>query len=177
VSTAGAPVHSINGGSTYYFRAPADSGQRIVPTGGNALAVGMIEARIRSPILPNILQWAVFLDGGAVWNVGSTDQSIAYSTIRWTPGIGVRVHTGVGLLRVDVAYNPYQPVIGAAFYDAPVKAGGALFCVSPGNTLPVTVVSGVVTQAAGSCPSSYQPPLQSSFFHRLAFVLTLGEAF
>ncbi|MGH7654455.1 MAG: BamA/OMP85 family outer membrane protein [Gemmatimonadaceae bacterium] len=177
VSTAGAPVHSINGGSTYYFRAPADSGQRIVPTGGNALAVGMIEARIRSPILPNILQWAVFLDAGAVWNVGSTDQSIAYSALRWTPGIGVRVHTGVGLLRVDVAYNPYQPVIGAAFYDTPVKSGGALFCVSPGNTLPVTLVSGVVTQAAGSCPSSYQPPLQPSFFRRLAFVLTLGEAF
>ena len=102
---------------------------------------------------------------------------IAYSTIRWTPGIGVRLHTGVGLLRVDVAYNPYQPVEGAAFYDAPVKSGGALFCVSPGNTLPVTVVSGVVTQATGTCPSSYQPPLQSSFFRRLAFVLTLGEAF
>jgi hypothetical protein len=41
----------------------------------------------------------------------------------------------------------------------------------------VTVAGGVVTQATGSCPSSYQPPLQSSFFRRLAFVLTLGEAF
>ena len=181
-------------GDTAYFRAsttaPGQS-QRTVPTGGNALAVGMIEARIRSPFLPNILQWAVFLDGGAVWNVGKAGESIAYNTLRWTPGIGVRVHTGIGVLRVDVAYNRYQQPAGAAYYDAPVAlaaGGGALFCVSPGNTLPVTLVPtpatpgstnmvNVPTQAGGSCPAAYQPPLQSSFFRRLAFVLTLGQAF
>jgi outer membrane protein insertion porin family/translocation and assembly module TamA len=169
--------------SGMYYRARVDTdvrGQgtvRTVPTGGNALAVGMIEARIRSPFLPNLLQWAVFLDGGAVWNVGEVDESVAFNTLRWTPGIGVRIHTGIGVLRVDAAYNPYQQPLGAAFYDAPVAAGGALFCVSPGNTLPVTTVGGIATQAAGTCPSSFQPRLQSSFFRRLAFVLTLGEAF
>ena len=170
-------------GDSVYFQASnidKNQSQRTVPTGGNALAVGMIEARIRSPFLPNILQWAVFLDGGAVWNVGKAgENSMAFNTLRWTPGIGVRVHTGIGVLRVDVAYNPYQQPTGAAYYDAPVAAGGALFCVSPTNTLPVTVPAAVLppTQATGSCPSSYQPPLQSSFFRRLAFVLTLGEAF
>jgi hypothetical protein len=50
--------------------------------------------------------------------------------------------------------------------------------VSPGNTLRVTEdQTGVVQQATGTCPSSFQPPLQSSWFRRLTFVLTLGEAF
>jgi hypothetical protein len=53
--------------------------------------------------------------------------------------------------------------------------------VSPNNTLRVTSVLvngvGVVQQAAGACPGSYQPPLQASWFRRLTFVLTLGEAF
>ncbi|MFI5231047.1 MAG: outer membrane protein assembly factor [Gemmatimonadales bacterium] len=186
VDAAGVIVHTFSPGDVRYFRASNDVGsQRTVPTGGNALAVGMIEARIRSPFLPNILQWAVFLDGGAVWNVGKPGESIALNTLRWTPGIGARVHTGVGVLRVDVAYNPYQQPLGAAYYDAPVAAGGALFCVSPGNLLPVTAakttVQGVTTlvasQVTGSCPGSFQPPLPSSFFRRLAFVLTLGEAF
>lgn len=173
-----AAYDTVNLNGAQYYRARSDTAsQRIVPTGGNALAVAMVEARIRSPFLPNILQWAVFLDGGAVWNVGKPGESMAFNTLRWTPGVGARVHTGIGVLRVDIAYNPYRQPAGAAYYDAPVAAGGALFCVSPGNTLPVTTVNGVATQAAGSCPASFQPPLPSSFFRRLAFVLTLGEAF
>ena len=80
---------------------------------------------------------------------------------------------------MDLAYNPYQHPPGAAYFDTPVAAGGALYCVSPNNTLRVTenVVTGVVQQAAGACPGSYQPPLQASWFRRLTFVLTLGEAF
>ena len=52
--------------------------------------------------------------------------------------------------------------------------------MSPGNKLPVTLVdgkAGTIAQAAGTCPGSFQPPLQSSWYRRLAFVLTLGEAF
>jgi outer membrane protein assembly factor BamA len=187
IRTNGSPVTPaapLNPGDTIlYFRARNNFGsQRTVPTGGNALAVGMLEARIRSPFLPNVLQWAVFLDGGAVWNAGKPGESISFNTLRWTPGIGARIHTGIGVLRVDVAYNPYQQPVGAAYFDAPVASGGALFCVSPTNTLPVTIpfvgtVPGTATQAAGTCPGSFQPPLQSSFFRRLAFVLTLGEAF
>jgi outer membrane protein insertion porin family/translocation and assembly module TamA len=163
---------------TGYFRASNKiGGQRTIPTGGNALAVGMLEARIRSPIFPNILTWAVFVDAGAVWNAGTAGESIGLSSLRWTPGFGARIRTQVGVLRMDLAYNPYQHPSGAAYYDTPVAAGGALYCVSPTNTLRVTSVGGVVQQAAGACPGSYQPPLQSSWFRRLTFVLTLGEAF
>jgi outer membrane protein insertion porin family/translocation and assembly module TamA len=171
-----------NPADTVYFRASNNiGGQRTVPTGGNALAVGMLEARIRSPILPDILTWALFVDAGAVWNAGTTGESIGLSSLRWTPGFGARFRTQVGVLRMDLAYNPYQHASGAAYFDTPVAAGGALYCVSPNNTLRVTsvFVNGVwvVQQAAGACPGSYQPPLQASWFRRLTFVLTLGEAF
>lgn len=169
---------------TVYFRASNTIGtQRTVPTGGNAVAVVMFEARVPSPILPNILEWAFFVDGGSVWNVGKPGESIGLNSLRWTPGFGARIHTGFGALRLDLAYNPYQQPAGAAYYDAPVASGGALFCVSPTNTLPVTVpvvkgvISGPATQATGSCPGSYQPPLQPAWFRRFTFVLTLGEAF
>ena len=164
--------------SVYYFRARNSVGsQRTIPTGGNALAVGMLEARIRSPVLPDILQWALFLDAGAVWDVGGQGESINFNSLRWTPGFGARIRTPIGMLRADLAYNPYQQPAGAAYYDAPVAAGGALFCVSPNNSLPVTIANGIATQAPGACPGSFQPPLQSAWYKRLAFVLTLGEAF
>ncbi|MFI5244351.1 MAG: BamA/TamA family outer membrane protein, partial [Gemmatimonadales bacterium] len=177
----GVVVHNYNlanPSDTVYFRARNNIGsQRTIPTGGNALAVDMLEARIRSPILPDILQWALFLDAGAVWNVGPTGESIGFNSLRWTPGFGVRLRTAIGMLRMDLAYNPYQQPAGAAYYDSPVAAGGALFCVSPTNTLRVTSTGGAVQQAEGTCPGSFRPPLQSSWYRRLAFVLTLGEAF
>jgi outer membrane protein assembly factor BamA len=171
-------VHAPGSDTVFYLQAKNNVGSyRTIPTGGNALAVGMLEARIRSPILPDILQWAVFLDAGAVWNVGKSGESIGFNSLRWTPGFGARVRTQIGVLRVDLAYNPYQQPAGAAYYDTPVAAGGQLFCVSPDNRLTVTFDKGVATQTEGPCKSSFQPPLQSSWFRRLAFVLTLGEAF
>ena len=180
VNAVGAHVASITPGDTVFFRATSTlGGQRTIPTGGNALAVGMLEARIRSPIFPDALQWALFLDAGSVWNVGNAGQSIGAGALKLTPGFGVRVKTQIGVLRVDFAYNPYQQPSGAAYFDAPIQSGGALFCVSPKNTLGVTLpaLGGVITQATGSCPASYQPPLQSTWWRRFAFVLTLGEAF
>ena len=169
-----------NPNDTVYIRASnLIGGQRTIPTGGNALAIGMLEARIRSPIFPDVLQWALFVDGGEVWNQGTPGENISLSSLRWTPGFGARVRTQIGVLRVDFAYNPYQPPVGAAYYDVPVKAGGALYCVSPTNTLRVTVdpMTGLVQQAPGSCPASFQPPIQPAWWKRFAFVLTLGEAF
>lgn len=173
------PGTTLAPGDTAYFRSSNTVGQRTIPTGGNALTVGMLEARFRSPILSDVLTWALFVDAGAVWNVGKAGEGISGSTLLWTPGFGARFRTQVGVLRMDLAYNPYRRPPGAAYYDTPVKSGGALFCVSPTNTLQVTVdpLTHVVQQATGACPVSFQPPLQTSWFRRLTFVLTLGEAF
>ena len=169
----------MNASDTVYFRARADTANpRIVPTGGSALVVAMVEARLPSPFLPDLLQWTVFADAGSVWNRGAPDAALSLRTMRVTPGLGLRVRTLIGMLRLDVAYNGYARPAGAAYFDTPVAAGGALFCVSPGNSLRITATrDGRLQQASGSCPSSFQPPRPVSFFGRLTTSVTLGQAF
>jgi outer membrane protein assembly factor BamA len=165
---------------TVYFRARADTGNtpRIVPTGGNALMVAMIEARIRSPFLSDLLQWTVFVDAGSVWNRGSPSANLGFESLRWTPGLGMRLRTLVGTIRIDAAYNPYARPVGAAYYDTPVQSGGALFCVSPSNTLRVTTTAdGRDQQAAGTCPASFQPRQEAAFVRRLTLSVSIGQAF
>ena len=90
----------------------------------------------------------------------------------------MRVRTIIGFIRLDVAYNPYQRPAGSAYFDTPVQVGGALLCVSPGNTLRVTTGSGgQPLQATGSCPGSFLPPRESSFLRRLQPSISIGQAF
>ncbi len=166
-----------------YFRAePSVAGARAIPTGGNAMLVANLEARVRSPVLADVLQLAFFADAGRVWNRG-TAVKLNLGAVQWTPGAGVRVRTLVGLIRVDVGYNPYERAAGAAYFDAPISAGGQLFCVSPGNALRVTksgeTSSGlaVLSQAPGSCPATFTPPRERSFVRRLVPQISIGQAF
>lgn len=167
---------------TVYFRAdPARVGQRAVPTGGNTLVVANAELRLTSPFLPSRLQWTLFADVGEVWNRGVSAGALGFRSLRLTPGMGVRIRTPVGFLRADLAYNPYRRAGGAAYFDAPVAEGGALYCVSPGNTLPITSsadgVTPRVTQADGPCPSRFRPPQPGSFFSRITPSIAIGQAF
>ena len=168
-----------NAADTVYFRARPDSVSiRTVPTGGNALVVANLEARIRSPIYPELIQWTAFADLGQVWNRGTPGSTLAFKSFVLTPGVGVRVSTLIGFIRMDVAHNPYQRPSGAAYFDAPLSQGGALFCVSPGNTLRVTANgNGQLSQAAGSCPAAFQPSRESSFFRQLTLNFSIGQAF
>ena len=168
-----------NPADTVYFRARDNApGERTVPTGGNAMLVANFEARFRSLVLPDLLQWTAFADVGEVWNRGAPGASLGFSAMRWTPGAGVRVKTIIGFIRLDLAYNPYQRPAGAAYFDTPVKVGGALLCVSPGNTLRVTTAAGgQSSQASGSCPGSFLPPRESSFLRRLQPSISIGQAF
>ena len=71
------------------------------PTGGNTVLEGNLEARIT---LGRVIQGAVFTDFGQVW--GERD-AIRPSTVRVTPGLGVRYLSPIGPLRVDLAYRSY----------------------------------------------------------------------
>ena len=163
---------------TVYFRAnPAKVGQRAIPTGGNAMLVGNLEARMRSPVWPDLLQLAVFADAGRVWNYGSAT-SLNLKSVQWTPGVGARLRTLVGLIRVELGYNPYQRSDGAAYFDTPIAVGGQLFCVSPNNTLRVTAAgTGGLQQESGSCPSDFRPTRERSFVRKLTFQFGIGQAF
>lgn len=173
-----APPAVIGPNDTLYFRAdPALVGQRAVPTGGSALIVGNAELRFASPFFSDLLRWTLFADVGELWNRGTRTSGLGFRTLKVTPGIGLRLRTPIGFLRADLAYNGYTPPGGAAYYDAPVAAGGQLWCVSPRNSIPVTLENGQLTQASANCPASYAPGAQRGLFGRWTPSIAIGQAF
>jgi outer membrane protein insertion porin family len=167
--------------STAYFQSPNSVRPfRVVPVGGTALIVANFEYRVPDAFFPQLLQWALFTDGGDVWNRGAPGKGLAWSQIKWTPGVGLRVFTPVGPLQVNVGYNPYPQPHGAIYYDTSVnkETGVApLYCVSPGNTIPVHRVAGTYVQEEQSCPATFVPAQSSGFFHRLTLTFSIGSDF
>src|SRR4029079_14615865 len=138
-----------------------------VPTGGDNLVVGNIELRLRSGFLPEQVQYAVFVDGGQGWNRGRSGTGINFRDIRVTPGVGARIFSPIGPVRMDVGYNPYAQPSGPAYYNPLLQSGlntsgdVGLICVSPQNTLRVFIsgVQGDVPRQVdkGDCPATYAP--------------------
>jgi outer membrane protein insertion porin family/translocation and assembly module TamA len=175
--------------STSYWRAdPNLTGERVVPSGGDNVALANLELRLRSFFLPELVQFALFVDGGEVWNRKQAELG-GFGTVKVTPGVGVRVNSLIGPVRVDIGYNPYARPEGPAFFTPdPTKYDKGfplnLICVSPGNTLlvhnarPQTGKDPIPpTQDAGECPRTYQPTRRASFLGRLTFNFSIGQAF
>jgi len=154
--------------------------RRVVPVGGNTLVVGNLELRLRSPVLPELLQFTVFTDAGEVWNRGQS-RGFEGPQLKVTPGIQVTAFSPVGPVRAVIGYNPYARPTGPLYYEAREVEGGGLPCVSPGNTLATrftTTADGVtITQAEGRCPSTFRPRAQGSLASRLTFSFAIGQAF
>jgi outer membrane protein assembly factor BamA len=173
----------VNGDTVYRTRDTEP--ERTVPIGGNSLVVGNLEFQFRSPVLPRLLQLAVFTDVGEVWNRGADSLRLDFTKLKVTPGAGLRVQSPFGAIRVDLGYNRYPQPAGAAYYNAPVSAEGIapLYCVSPGNTLPVGgAVRRVATgappaQATGLCPATFRPAARTGFLRRLNPSIWIGQAF
>lgn len=164
---------------TYFRYLGTDKPRRIVPVGGNSMVVGNLELRLRSPVLPDVLQFGLFVDAGDVWNRGGATTFGAFN-IKVTPGVQVAALTPIGPVRVVVGYNPYQQPAGPLYYESTGDTG-TLPCVAPGNTLNVTTdntdpTNPQLVQAAGVC-SGYKPPNSKSFGSRLTFGLAIGQAF
>ena len=169
---------------TVLRQAPSDTlgPRRIVPVGGNSLAVGNLELRLRSPFLSDILQWTLFTDAGEVWNRGT--RQLKDVKLKVTPGIQLTAFSPVGPVRLAVGYNPYPRPPGPIYFEA-TNLGGELLCVSPNNfikthitydTTDPTKITGI-TQEPGECGSSYQPPVDNRFRSKLTFSFAIGQAF
>ena len=165
-------------------KAGDSSYKRIVPVGGNTLAVANLELRLRSPFLSDLLQWTLFTDAGEVWNRGTPE--VSRVKLKVTPGIQVTAFSPVGPVRIAVGYNPYQRPKGPIYYEGTQFGGAPLLCVSPNNDLPTHFsdpdpVTDVVTVtqevSAGGCPASYQPAKDNSFRSKLTFSFAIGQAF
>jgi outer membrane protein insertion porin family/translocation and assembly module TamA len=155
---------------------PEKVGDRTVPTGGDNVIVANIELRRRAPAYPELVQYALFVDAGQVWNRGRAGTGVNFADIRVTPGVGLRLFTPVGPVRVDVGYNPYKRQAGPAYIT---DLSGNLICVSPGNTLRIRVVEGQSPRQVdeGDCPASYVPRFGTSFWQRLTFQFSIGQPF
>lgn len=104
-----------------------DRGQlrpRFSATGGNTLGVAQVELRIPSPVWGSRLRFAVFVDGGTLYERGRTN--LAPIRFRITPGAGVRIQTPLGPARFDVGYNGYDQPPGALYLQ---KSDGTLSLV------------------------------------------------
>jgi outer membrane protein insertion porin family/translocation and assembly module TamA len=167
----GARVDSIlPGGDTVFVADDTIGVIRTSPTGGNAQAIANVELRIRPPFLRQLLQFALFVDGGQVYNRRA--ETVRLDQFRWTPGIGLRVASPVGPIRFDLAYNRYAQQRGPAYTIVRDELTGnpsRLRCVSPGNTLPNGFGEG--------CPATFTPRQDDSFFQKLTFHFSIGQAF
>jgi outer membrane protein assembly complex protein YaeT len=133
-------------------------GLRTSPLGSYAIALANLELRFPSPIWGSRLRLAAFVDVGELWD--ETVGRLIPAGLRITPGVGLRVGTPLGPLRVDVAYNDYP------------RQPGPLFVASP----PVGKVGGQLQL----WPRPYPPPgttVGGSFFKQLQFQFSVGEAF
>lgn len=148
---------------------------RTIPLGGNSLLVVNAELRLRVPfLLPEILQFTPFIDGGNVWTrtVGGRER------IKWTPGLGVRAFTFIGPVQVNVGYNDYRRESGPIYFNPNVST---LACASPLATLQnITYrrdADGQLIQVTGGeCPD-YSPPTRNSFWQKLTFTFSIGSDF
>jgi outer membrane protein assembly factor BamA len=179
-------THPVTGAPDTVIIARDSNYRRIVPVGGNSLLVGNIELRLRSPVLPQLLQFTLFTDAGEVWNRGGTTQ-VKGLKLKVTPGVQVTAFSPVGPVRVAVGYNPYPRPRGPLYYEA-TDQGGALLCVSPNNDLPthfsdpdpvtdVVTVTQETVPGIPACRTTYQPPKDNRFRSKLTFSFAIGQAF
>jgi outer membrane protein assembly complex protein YaeT len=95
---------TVQNGDTVY------KGVRTVATGGNSIVLANVELRVPAPVFPDRLRLAAFVDIGQVYE--RQTELLSLRAVRVTPGVGVRITTPLGPVRVDVAYNGYDPESG-----------------------------------------------------------------
>ncbi len=132
------------------------AGLRTSPIGSYAMGLANLELRFPSPVWGSRLRIAAFVDSGELWD--QTAGGLLPAGLRITPGLGVRLGTPMGPLRLDVAYNDYP------------RQQGPLYLVNP----PTSSSSGQLVLRQENYPG---PPRSTSFLRRLQFQFSVGEAY
>lgn len=140
-STSGG--YKVVNGDTVYTTA------RSVATGGNSIFLLNGELRLPGPIWPDQLRVALFVDAGQVYE--RENELFAIKGMRVTPGVGLRLTTPLGPVRVDVAYNGYDLAVGKLVYQD--------------------------STALVDMHRVYQQRAPSGFGRRLVFQFAIGQAF
>lgn len=122
---------------------------RPAPTGGNSALVFNAELRFATPLFPQRMRVAFFLDAGQVWNRGQ--EVFSTRSVRVTPGAGVRFTTPLGPVRLDAAYKGYADEAGPLL----IQDGTSLTKVS----------------------DSYRTRRPTTFWGRIKLQFAVGQAF
>jgi hypothetical protein len=129
------------------------------PLGGTQVLVGTVEVRGPSPFLAQFTRMAGFVDVGQVWSPGLDESdspvSLAGGNLVVTPGVGLRITTPVGPIRVDVAYNAYD-----------LREGPLYLALDREGRLSDLVLARPRFR-----------PQQQTFLDRLQFHIAVGQAF
>ncbi len=88
-------------GFKYQMVGPLD--QNRIPVGGR-LKLVFNAFEIRKPIF-RMVSGVIFSDLGNVWD---KPEDFSLKSIRFSPGVGLRVNTPIGLGRLDCGFNPYR---------------------------------------------------------------------
>jgi outer membrane protein assembly complex protein YaeT len=94
---------------------------RTSPIGSYAIALANLELRMPSPVWSSRLRLAAFVDAGELWD--QTARGLLPAGLKITPGVGVRVGTPLGPLRLDVAYNDYPRQKGPLYLVSQTPSG------------------------------------------------------
>jgi outer membrane protein assembly complex protein YaeT len=92
---------------------PVDTVTVTVASGGNSLIIGNAELRFPLPGFGGQLSGAAFVDMGQLFE--RHQELVDLSQTRVTPGMGIRIATPLGPMRLDVAYNGYLPEAGPLY--------------------------------------------------------------
>jgi outer membrane protein assembly factor BamA len=128
---------------------------RAFATGGNSLVLLNAELRLPAPApIPPRVRLGVFVDVGQVYERDSRILSLDH--IRVTPGVGLRVTTPLGPVRLDVAYNGYAAERGTLFFQDSLQN---------------------LTEMDGGALYPRRPAAPASFWDRLVFQFAIGQAY
>jgi outer membrane protein assembly factor BamA len=150
---------------------------RPVPVGGTLVAEANLEARVRSW---GSSQFAFFLDMGQVWNEAS---DFRLRDLEVTPGVGFRLITPIGPVRLDVGYqlresSPLQVITDQIRPLAPEDDPTQLRVIeSPDGREWVVTETLALLGPAVLFPTEDGGSLPALSFRRFQFHFTIGQAF
>ncbi|HEY2379431.1 MAG TPA: BamA/TamA family outer membrane protein [Gemmatimonadaceae bacterium] len=180
-------IKHVTPDTVYFVFSDSAKQNRVVPVGGNRLLVGSVDYRVRSPILPRLLQFTFFTDAGTVWN-WDTRFPLGGFHPSYTPGIGLRAFTPLGPIQINAGYNPSDPVLGQALFtpnrDLAQKGGFVnVYCAVPDGTSAADASksffkNGQWQQVPNTvCNPTYRPSLPAHWYNRFTITFSIGPEF
>lgn len=150
---------------------------RPVPVGGTLVAEANVEARVRAW---GSSQFALFVDMGQVWNEAG---DFRLRDLEVTPGVGFRLITPIGPVRLDVGYQfrnstPLQVITDQIRALEPGEDPTGLRVIdSPDGRQWVVTETLALLGPPVLYPTEDGGPLPAFSFRRFQFHFTIGQAF